>query len=34
MPQTARLIETFPAYQERYTMLLAMLEARKKQMAS
>lgn len=33
MPNTAKLIETFPAYGERYAMALAMLEARRKQAA-
>ena len=30
MRQTAKLIETYPAFQQRYTMTLAMMEARRK----
>lgn len=33
MPKTAKLIETYPAMQDRYTGMLAMLEARHKQSA-
>ena len=33
MPKLTKLIETHPAYQERYTMMMARLEATKKQAA-
>ena len=33
MPKLTKLIETHPAYQERYTMILARMEAMKKQAA-
>ncbi len=33
MPRLTKLIESNPAYQERYTMMLARLEAQKKQSA-